>query len=88
MSKDVPSQVHNLIPLLQAGAAVAGILTGAYGLATGEIGKKYPVMVKVGIGATIAGLGFLLYREVLRQTKPEETKKAQSTKASIIGVRG
>ncbi|NDC48774.1 MAG: hypothetical protein EBZ61_06810 [Micrococcales bacterium] len=71
MENNTPTQVHNLIPIIQAGASIAGILTGAYALATGEAGKKHPVLVKVGIGAAILGLGFLLYREVLRQTKPK-----------------
>jgi len=71
MENNTPEKVHNLIPIVQAGAAIAGILTGAYGLATSDAGKKYPVLVKVGIGAAILGLGFLLYREVLRQTKPK-----------------
>jgi hypothetical protein len=72
MSNDVPSKIHALVPLLGAGASIAGILTGAYGLATSEVGKKHPVVVRVGIAAAIFGLGFLLYREVLRETKPEK----------------
>jgi len=74
MSKDAPSQVHALIPIIQAGAAIAGILTGAYGLATSDAGKKHPILIKVGIVAAIGGLSFLLYKEVLRQTKPEVSK--------------
>lgn len=72
MSNDLPSKVHAIVPILGAGASIAGILTGAYGLATSEVGKKHPVLVKIGIGAAIFGLGFLLYREVLRTTKPDE----------------
>lgn len=71
MSQGTPEKVHALIPIFQAGAMIAGILTGSYGLATSEVGKKHPILVKVGIGAGILGLGFLLYREVLRETKPE-----------------
>jgi hypothetical protein len=74
MEKNTPQMVHNLVPILQAGAAIAGILTGAYGLATNKVGQKYPVLIKVGMGAAIVGLGFLLYKEVLRQTKPEGDK--------------
>jgi hypothetical protein len=72
MEKNTPEKIHALIPIVSAGASIAGILTGAYGLATSEAGKKHPVLVKVGIGAAILGLGFLLYREVLRQTKPSK----------------
>ena len=91
MENNTPTQVHNLIPIIQAGASIAGILTGAYALATGEAGKKHPILVKVGIGAAVLGLGFLIYREVLRATKPESDEKAKPSKpskSSILGVRG
>lgn len=84
MSDNVPAKIHEIVPIFQAGAAIAGIMTGAYGLATSEVGKKYPVLVKVGIGAAIAGLAFLLYREVLRDTKPEKPGVGKV----VMGVRG
>lgn len=65
-----PDRVHAIIPIISAGASIAAILTGAYGLATGEAGRKYPLLVKAGTGAAVLALGFLVYREVLRQTKP------------------
>jgi hypothetical protein len=65
-----PEKIHMVIPIISAGASIAAILTGAYGLATSEAGKRYPVIVKVGTGAAVLALGFLIYREVLRQTKP------------------
>jgi hypothetical protein len=88
MSNNTPAQIHALIPIVGAVASIAGILTGAYGLATSDAGKKHPVLVKVGMGAAILGLGFLLYREVLTATKPEPDKKQKASKASILGVRG
>jgi hypothetical protein len=74
MEKNLSSSIHTWVPILSAGASVVGIVTGAYGLATSDAGKKYPILVKVGMGAAIVGLGFLLYKEVLRQTKPEGAK--------------
>lgn len=92
MSNETPSQVHAAIPIISAAASIAGIVTGAYALATGEAGKKHPVLIKVGIGAAVIGLGFLVYREVLRATKPEPgesiASKTKPSKASILGVRG
>lgn len=77
MSQDIPPQaetVHIMIPVFQAIAGIAGILTGTYSIATSDVGRKYPLLVKIGVGATILGLGFLLYKEVLRETKPKEVK--------------
>lgn len=74
MSNDVPSKIHALIPILGATASIAGILTGAYGLATSDAGKKHPALIRAGIGAVILGLGFLVYKEVLRETKSQGAK--------------
>lgn len=88
MSNNTPAQIHALIPIVGAVASIAGILTGAYGLATSEAGKKHPVLIKVGMSAAVLGLGFLLYREVLSATKPQSGEKTKPSKASILGVRG
>lgn len=71
MAQDMPSKIHEIVPIISAASAVAAILTGSYTLATGKIAKERPLLVYLGIGAALAGLGFMIYRETLRQTKPE-----------------
>jgi len=71
MAQDVPSKIHEIVPIIGAISSVAAILTGSYTLATGKIAKEKPLLVYLGIGAALAGLGFLVYRETLRVTKPQ-----------------